>query len=62
MCKITEVGARLLIHASDSDAALRVLLQRCPSARDIEVTSAKLEDAFLALTQTPSVPAGTSKE
>ena len=62
LCKITEVGARLLIHASDSDAALRVLLERCPSARDIEVTSAKLEDAFLALTQTPSVPADTSKE
>ncbi len=62
LSKITEVGARLLIHASDSDAALRVLLERCPSARDIEVTSAKLEDAFLALTQTPSVPADTAKE
>lgn len=62
LAKITEVGARLLIHTSDSDTALRVLLQHHPSARDIEVTSANLEDAFLALTKTSSVPAGTSKE
>ena len=46
------VGSRLLVHAADSDAALRGLLRAFPQARDIEVTSAKLEDAFLALTAT----------
>ncbi len=48
--KIETVGARLLIHATDSDAVLRALLGQCPRVRDIEVNSAKLEDAFLALT------------
>ena len=43
-------GSRLLVHTPDSDAALRVLLGTFPQARDIEVTSARLEDAFLALT------------
>ena len=43
-------GPRLLINAADSDAALRALLTACPSATDVEVTSANLEDAFLALT------------
>ncbi len=58
LVKISELGARLLIHASDSDAALRALLQRSPHARDVEVTSAKLEDAFLALTAAaPATPA-----
>jgi len=44
------VGPRRLIRAADSDAALRLLLQRVPGVRDVEVTSAKLEDAFIALT------------
>lgn len=44
------VGARFLIHATDSDATLRELFGQCPGVCDIEVTSAKLEDAFLALT------------
>jgi ABC-2 type transport system ATP-binding protein len=44
------VGSRLLVHATDSDAGLRSLLRAFPQARDIEVTSAKLEDAFLAIT------------
>ena len=50
--KTEVVGSRLLVHATDSDAALRSLLRTFPQARDIEVTSAKLEDAFLALTAT----------
>jgi ABC-2 type transport system ATP-binding protein len=50
--KTEVVGSRLLVHAADSDAALRGLLRAFPQARDIEVTSAKLEDAFLALTAT----------
>jgi ABC-2 type transport system ATP-binding protein len=44
------LGPRLLVHAPDSDATLRALLRNCPDARDIEVSSADLEDAFLALT------------
>ncbi len=43
-------GARLLIHTTDSDATLRALLGEYPEARDIEIASANLEDAFLALT------------
>ena len=50
--KTEVVGSRLLVHAADSDAALRNLLRTFPQSRDIEVTSAKLEDAFLALTAT----------
>jgi ABC-2 type transport system ATP-binding protein len=52
--KVEITGARLLIHTTDSDALLRELLQRYPRVRDIEVTSARLEDAFLALTATTS--------
>ena len=44
-------GSRLLLHTADSDALLRVLLDSQPGARDIEITSARLEDAFLALTR-----------
>ena len=43
-------GPRLLLHTTQSDVTLRALLDRCPQAADIEVTSARLEDAFLALT------------
>ena len=35
---------------ADSDAAIRALLDRYPAARDIEITGAGLEDAFLTLT------------
>ncbi|MGH9093614.1 MAG: hypothetical protein ACRDXE_00470, partial [Acidimicrobiales bacterium] len=38
------------LRCADSDATLRALLARYPAARDIEVVSAGLEDAFLALT------------
>ncbi|MCL1869219.1 MAG: ABC transporter ATP-binding protein [Promicromonosporaceae bacterium] len=46
---VEERGTRLLVRASDSDAVLRVLLNRT-SAHDVEVTAHNLEDAFLALT------------
>ncbi|HVQ96354.1 MAG TPA: ABC transporter ATP-binding protein [Mycobacteriales bacterium] len=48
-------GDGVLLRAADSDAALRALLATEPAARDIEVTGAALEDAFIALT-TDSVP------
>jgi ABC-2 type transport system ATP-binding protein len=42
-------GDTVLIHASDSDAVARYLLTSTP-ARDLEVTTRGLEDAFIALT------------
>jgi ABC-2 type transport system ATP-binding protein len=42
-------GERVRLHSSDSDGVLRYLLLRT-EARDLEVTSRNLEDAFVALT------------
>lgn len=43
-------GGSVVLVCSDSDAAIRALLQRFPAARDIEIAGAGLEDAFLRLT------------
>jgi ABC-2 type transport system ATP-binding protein len=43
-------GDAVIMNCSDSDTALRALLPAFPSARDIEVTGAGLEEAFLQLT------------
>ena len=43
-------GDSVALACPDSDTALRALLSRCPQARNIEVSGAGLEDAFLALT------------
>jgi ABC-2 type transport system ATP-binding protein len=43
-------GDAIVLNCSDSDAALRALLPAFPAARDIEVTGAGLEEAFLQLT------------
>jgi len=43
-------GAAVTLRCADSDAAIRALLQRYPDARDIEISSAGLEEAFLELT------------
>jgi ABC-2 type transport system ATP-binding protein len=43
-------GDRITFTCTDSDAAVRALLQRYPHAHDIEITALGLEDAFLALT------------
>jgi ABC-2 type transport system ATP-binding protein len=43
-------GDAVLVRAAESDAALRALLATEPAARDIEVTGADLEDAFIVLT------------
>jgi ABC-2 type transport system ATP-binding protein len=43
-------GESVSLRCSDSDAAIRALLQANPSVRDIEITGAGLEDAFLELT------------
>jgi ABC-2 type transport system ATP-binding protein len=42
-------GDTLLVHTGDTDAVARYLLTRT-SARDLEITSRNLEQAFLALT------------
>jgi len=42
-------GDSVLVHASDSDAVARHLLT-ATGARDLEITSRNLEDAFIALT------------
>jgi ABC-2 type transport system ATP-binding protein len=43
-------GEGVILNCSDSDAALRALLPAFPHARDVEVTGAGLEEAFLNLT------------
>jgi ABC-2 type transport system ATP-binding protein len=48
-------GESVVLRCSDSDAAIRALLADYPSARDIEVTGADLEEAFLELTTAEAV-------
>jgi ABC-2 type transport system ATP-binding protein len=43
-------GEAVLLRCSDSDTAIRALLAAHPDARDIEITGAGLEEAFLELT------------
>ncbi len=43
-------GESVTLSCQDSDQAIRALLERYPAARDIEITGAGLEDAFLELT------------
>jgi ABC-2 type transport system ATP-binding protein len=42
-------GEQVIVHAKDSDEVARFLLTETP-ARDLEITSKNLEDAFLSLT------------
>ncbi|MGB0092905.1 MAG: hypothetical protein WBP81_10285 [Solirubrobacteraceae bacterium] len=43
-------GDAVILICSDSDRAIRDLLELYPAARDIEITGAGLEDAFVQLT------------
>jgi ABC-2 type transport system ATP-binding protein len=43
-------GEAVILQCADSDAAIRALLPAYPEARDIEITGAGLEQAFLLLT------------
>ena len=43
-------GEQVVLRCTDSDAALRALLAAHPEARDVEITSLGLEEAFMALT------------
>jgi ABC-2 type transport system ATP-binding protein len=44
-------GEAVVLACSDSDAAIRALLDAHPEARDIEISGAGLEEAFLELTR-----------
>jgi ABC-2 type transport system ATP-binding protein len=44
-------GDSVLLHCSDSDAAVRALLAGYPATRDLEISGADLEQAFLTLTE-----------
>jgi ABC-2 type transport system ATP-binding protein len=43
-------GEAVVLHCVDSDAAIRSLLREFPTASDIEIAGAGLEEAFLMLT------------
>jgi ABC-2 type transport system ATP-binding protein len=47
--RVEQRGDRILVHAKDSDAVARYLLD-ATSAIDLEITAHNLEDAFLTLT------------
>ena len=47
---VEDRGAAVILNCTDSDAAIRELLARFPDARDIEISGAGLEEAFLQLT------------
>ena len=46
-------GEAVSLVCADSDQTIRALLERYPAAKDIEITGAGLEDAFLRLTGDP---------
>ena len=46
----TATATAVVLTCADSDQALRALLRAHPQARDIEITGAGLEEAFLELT------------
>jgi ABC-2 type transport system ATP-binding protein len=54
-------GDTVFIHASDSDAVARYLLNNTP-ARDLEITARALEDAFIALTSDTAGQAAVSSQ
>jgi ABC-2 type transport system ATP-binding protein len=51
-------GEAVVLSCSDSDAAIRALLAAYPAARDLEITGAGLEEAFLELTGADDGEAG----
>jgi ABC-2 type transport system ATP-binding protein len=44
-------GEAVVLRCADSDAAVRALLQAYPDARDLEITGAGFEEAFIELTR-----------
>ena len=50
VAQVERHGDVVVLSCSDSDRAIRALLERFPEARDIEIAGAGLEDAFVLLT------------
>jgi ABC-2 type transport system ATP-binding protein len=55
-------GEAVVLHCTDSDLAIRALLDAHRDARDIEIAAAGLEQAFLALTGDGDVAAAAAKQ
>ena len=55
-------GEAVVLHCTDSDLAIRALLDVHRDARDIEIAAAGLEQAFLALTGDGDVAATAAKQ
>ena len=55
-------GDVVILTCSDAEAALRALLDRFPSAPDVEVRGAGLEEAFFALTASATTDSHESPE
>lgn len=55
-------GEAVLLSCSDSDAAIRALLQESPQVRDIEIAAAGLEEAFMELTSEGAAPAVAARD
>jgi ABC-2 type transport system ATP-binding protein len=53
-------GSRILLQTEDSDSTLRALIAQNPEARDIEIVSRNMDDAFMALT-TEATTTSTTK-
>ncbi len=53
-------GEAVVLSCSDSDLAIRALLERFSDVRDIEITGAGLEEAFVQLTSEPESEASVS--
>ncbi|WP_433388977.1 ABC transporter ATP-binding protein [Micromonospora sp. KLBMP9576] len=58
---VTVVDGRVRLRTADSDATVHALTQQGP-VRGLEVTSAGLEDAFLALTSPTAVPTAPTQK
>ncbi len=56
--RVDRRGEAVVLSGCDSDAAIRALLDAHPEARDVEIASAGLEEAFLELTKPRAEPAG----
>ncbi|HEV3094316.1 MAG TPA: ABC transporter ATP-binding protein [Solirubrobacteraceae bacterium] len=55
-------GEAVVLSCTDSDAAIRALLQAHPDARDIEIAAAGLEEAFVELTADRAGARATTKD
>jgi ABC-2 type transport system ATP-binding protein len=54
-------GEAVILRCTDSDRAIRALLELHPAARDIEITGAALEEAFLELTRASATDEDTDQ-